>query len=62
MKKIPKLLAVVFALALFLFNLPVAQTYADDGVITLKVCNCEDYIDEDVCADFEQYMPFIWHN
>ncbi len=56
MKKIPKLLAVVFALALFIFNLPVAQTYADDGVITLKVSNCEDYIDETVCADFEQYM------
>ena len=56
MKKFPKLLVLIFAFVLCLSNLPVATTLADEPTITLRVCNCEDYIDEEVCSDFEEYM------
>ena len=56
MKKPLKLLAILFAITLLVFNMPVAETKADESVITLRVCNCEDYIDEEVCSDFETFM------
>ena len=56
MKKPLKLLAILFAITLLFFNMPVAETKADESVITLRVCNCEDYIDEEVCSDFETFM------
>lgn len=56
MKKISMLLAVLIA-AVFAANVafPAAIALADAPVV-LRVSNWEDYIDEEVCSDFEAYM------
>lgn len=56
MKKISMLLAVLIV-AVFAANVafPAAIALADAPVV-LRVSNWEDYIDEEVCSDFEAYM------
>ena len=53
MKKLTLLLAALFAVCLFAGSGCRENT---GNATVLKVCNWEDYIDEDVCADFEAYM------
>ncbi len=54
MKKLSLLF--IFVLLISLFVTPFSSVSADEAQITLKVCNCEDYIDEDICNEFEDYM------
>lgn len=50
-----RVLALIMCLILFALPLSACSSGEDD-VLILKISNCEDYIDEDMCDDFEAYM------
>lgn len=51
-----KKLSVILIAIMLVFSSSLFTGCGENGATVLKVCNCEDYIAEDICERFEEYM------